>query len=114
MAKDVELTITVTMDEEQLETLRLYMPADAQTLDAQLTEAACRTLQRLFTKNVPLPVQNYLAKKNGLPPVKPERPRPPRKPAGERKKRGQGGQGQAMTPEPDAPAQRKEQAQAMG
>lgn len=67
MSKNTEITIKVTMDEEKLETLQLYMPADAKPLDTLLQETASQTLDKLFGKHVPLAVQNFLDRKNGLP-----------------------------------------------
>ncbi len=113
MGDQTEIIIKLTVDEEQLETLRLYQPSDARPVEEELEEAAAQHLQRLFRKSVPLPVQNFLAKKNGLPPVKAERPRPPRKPTGERKKRSQGGE--TMTPVPtEEPAITPEEHVVMG
>lgn len=77
MSKTTEITIKVTIDEEKLETLELYMPADAKPLDTLLRETAIQTLDKLFGKHVPLAVQNYLDRKNGLP-QRENRPRPPR------------------------------------
>lgn len=77
MSKNTEITIKVTMDEDKLDTLRLYMPADAKPLDTLLRETASQALARQYSKHVPTAVQNYLDKKNGLP-QRENRPRPPR------------------------------------
>ena len=78
MSKTTEITIKVTIDEEKLETLQLYIPADAKPLDTLLQETASQTLDKLFGKHVPLAVQNFLDRKNGLPQRK-DRPRQPRR-----------------------------------
>ena len=78
MDKNTEITIKVTIDEEKLETLQLYRPADAKPLDTLLQETASQTLDKLFGKHVPLAVQNFLDRKNGLP-QREDRPRPPRR-----------------------------------
>ena len=78
MSKNTEITIKVTMEEDKLDTLRLYMPADAKPLDTLLQETASQTLDKLFGKHVPLAVQNFLDRKNGLP-QRAERPRQPRR-----------------------------------
>ena len=78
MSKNTEITIKVTIDEEKLETLQLYMPADAKPLDTLLRETASQALERQYSKHVPTAVQNYLDKKNGLS-QREDRPRPPRR-----------------------------------
>ena len=86
MSDQTEIIIKLTVDEEQLDTLRLYQPSDARPVEEELEEAAAQRLQRLFRKNVPLPVQNFLEKKHGLSSNKAERPSSPRRPTGERRK----------------------------
>ena len=80
MSDQTEIIIKLTVDEEQLDTLRLYQPSDARPVEEELEEAAAQRLQR------PLPVQNFLEKKHGLSSNKAERPSSPRRPTGERRK----------------------------
>ena len=47
--------------------MRKSWPADAKPLDTLLQETASQTLDKLFGKHVPLAVQNFLDRKNGLP-----------------------------------------------
>ena len=76
MSKTIEVTVKVTVDEEKMQTLMVYLPQEEKTLDAMLQETVSHTLDRLFSKNVPVAVQNFLSLKNGIAPVKPARPRP--------------------------------------
>ena len=52
-------TVTVSYDEEKLEALKMYLKEKSLDLDTELT----RTIDTLYTKNVPLAVKEYLDKK---------------------------------------------------
>ena len=49
MSDQTEITIKLTVDEEQLDTLRLYQPSDARPVEEELEEAAA-TIEALAAK----------------------------------------------------------------
>ena len=53
-------TVTVSYDEEKLEALKMYLKEKSLDLDTELT----RTIDTLYTKNVPTAVKEYLDKKS--------------------------------------------------
>ena len=91
MSKTTNVTVTVAMDEEQLNTLLVYLSQNEKTLDSILHDTVNETLNKLYTKNVPQAVQNFLSLKNGAPISKADKPKPEKKPR-ENKGKSRGGQ----------------------
>lgn len=52
--------ITISYDEEKLEALKMYLEEKSMDLDTELI----RTIDTLYTKNVPSAVKEYLDKKS--------------------------------------------------
>lgn len=91
MSKTTNVTVTVAMDEEQLNTLQVYLLQGDKALEAILQETVSDTLAKLYAKHVPQAVQTFLSLKNGAPIIKPDKPKPEKKPH-EKKDKSMGGE----------------------
>lgn len=79
MSKPTNVTVSVVMDEEQLNTLQVYLLQGEKSLEAILKETVSDTLAKLYAKHVPQAVQNFLSLKNGAPVIKADMPKPVKK-----------------------------------
>ena len=75
---DTTLNATVSYDEKHLDALRMYLKQDDAEFQATLDKAMGDAVDALFKKNVPAPVQAYIALLNGE--VKPDKKAKAKKP----------------------------------
>lgn len=66
MSKSTNVTVSVAMDEEQLNTLQVYLLQGDKALESILKETVSDTLAKLYAKHVPQAVQNFLALKSDV------------------------------------------------
>jgi hypothetical protein len=69
------ITASITFDEDKTSTLKVYLSQQNLSLDTMLTDTLNEALDKVFSKVVPLAVQNFLSQKNGLAPQKADEPK---------------------------------------
>jgi|NGEPerStandDraft_9_1074522.scaffolds.fasta_scaffold17920_2 hypothetical protein len=81
MSKTINVTTTISFDEEKLTTLNIYLSQQNQSLDTMLSDVLSETIDKTFAKAVPVAVQNFIALKNGAEFTKVDKTKlmPPRK-----------------------------------
>ena len=67
MEKKDNIQVSVEMEAEKLETLNVYLAKENINLEESLTEGLEDLLDKIYMKNVPLQVREFLALKSGEP-----------------------------------------------
>ncbi|WP_343246999.1 DUF6103 family protein [Diplocloster hominis] len=67
MEKKDNIQVSIEMDSEKLETLNVYLAKENINLEESLTEGLEDLLDKIYMKNVPLQVREFLALKSGEP-----------------------------------------------